>query len=80
MYVVDWLHKQALQHPDKPALLDSATGHMRTYREVDERASRFAEWVTGHWKLEPGARVAALPRTPAGKVEKSALRQRFAQS
>lgn len=60
MYVVDWLHKQALHHPDKPALVDSATGHVRTYREVDERASRFAEWVTGHWKLEPGARVAVL--------------------
>src|SRR5690606_287347 len=60
MYVVDWLHKQALHHPDKPALVDSATGEARSYRQVDERASRFAELLAARWRLAPGARVAVL--------------------
>ncbi|MBN9462380.1 MAG: AMP-binding protein [Burkholderiales bacterium] len=60
MYVVDWLHKQALRHPDKPALVDSVSGRARSFREVDERASRFAELVRDRWRLAPGARVAVL--------------------
>ena len=60
MYVVDWLHKQAQHHPDKPALVDSASGEARSYRELDERASRFAELLVERWRLAPGARVAML--------------------
>ena len=60
MYVVDWLHKQALHHPHKAALIDSAGGEARSYRQVDERASRFAELVRERWRLAPGARVAVL--------------------
>ncbi|MCL4774014.1 MAG: long-chain fatty acid--CoA ligase [Burkholderiaceae bacterium] len=60
MYVVDWLHKQARHHPDKPALVDSATGEARSYRQVDERASRFADLLAARWRLQAGARVAVL--------------------
>ena len=60
MYVVDWLHKQAQHHPDKAALIDSASGAVRSYRELNERASRFAELLTARWRLAPGARVAVL--------------------
>jgi fatty-acyl-CoA synthase len=60
VYVVDWLHKQARHHPDKPALVDSATGEARSYRQVDERASRFADLLAARWRLQAGARVAVL--------------------
>ena len=69
MYVVDWLHKQALHHPDKPALIDSATGEARSYRQVDERASRFAELLAARWRLAPGARVAVLAGNSADYLE-----------
>lgn len=69
MYVVDWLHKQALRHPDKPALIDSATGEARSYRQVDERASRFAELLAARWRLAPGARVAVLAGNSADYLE-----------
>jgi len=60
MFVVDWLHKQAQHHPDKPALVDAATGHGISYRLLDERASRFAEWLCGPAGLQPGDRLAVL--------------------
>jgi fatty-acyl-CoA synthase len=60
MYVVDWLRKQARHRPDKLAMVDIASGRRVTYRQFDERASRFAEVIREQWKLAPGERVAVL--------------------
>ncbi|WP_420997186.1 acyl-CoA synthetase [Cupriavidus sp. 30B13] len=59
MYVVDWLHKHARHMPDKIALVDAESGRAVTYRQFDERASRFAEYLGG-LGLAPGSRVAVL--------------------
>ena len=69
MFVVDWLRKQAQRHPEKPALVDVATGRSITYREFDERASRFAEWLRERWRLAPGDRVAVLAHNGSDYLE-----------
>ena len=69
MYVVDWLHKQAEHHPNRPALVDSASGEARSYRQVNERASRFAELLIARWRLPSGARVAVLAGNSADYLE-----------
>ena len=69
MYVVDWLHKQALHRPDKVALQDLASGRAVTYRQFDERASRFAEYLLTSCALEPGARVAVLAHNSSDYLE-----------
>lgn len=69
MYVVDWLHKNAQHTPDKVALVDVDSGRRVTYRQFDERASRFAEVLTQQLKLAPGARVAVLAHNSAAYFE-----------
>ncbi|MDC8757181.1 acyl-CoA synthetase [Janthinobacterium fluminis] len=69
MYVVDYLHKQALQHPDKIALVDVASGRTVSYRQFNERASRFAEYLLGACRLQPGARVAVLAHNSSDYLE-----------
>jgi len=60
MYVIDWLHKNAQHFPDKVALVDVESGRRVTFRQFDERASRFAEYLLQHLALLPGSRVAVL--------------------
>jgi fatty-acyl-CoA synthase len=60
MFVVDWLHKQALLNPGKPALISAETGASITYRDLDLRASRFAEWLRERAGLAEGDRLAVL--------------------
>jgi fatty-acyl-CoA synthase len=69
MYVVDWLHKNAQHTPDKVALVDVHSGRRVTYRQFDERASRFAEVLTQQLSLAPGARVAVLAHNSAAYFE-----------
>jgi fatty-acyl-CoA synthase len=69
MYVVDWLHKNAQHTPDKLALVDVHSGRRVTYRQLDERASRFAEVLTQQLRLAPGARVAVLAHNSAAYFE-----------
>src|SRR5690606_37378644 len=69
MFVVDWRHKQAQRHPDKLALVDAATGRSFRYRDFDERAGRFAEWIREHWRLAPGDRVAVLAHNGSDYLE-----------
>ena len=69
MFVVDWLHKQAQHHPDKLALVDVASGRSFRYRDFDERASRFAEWLREHWRLAPGDRLAVLAHNGSDYLE-----------
>jgi len=60
MFVVDWLHKQALHRPHKTALIDVATGRHWTYRQFDERASRVAQALREQLGLASGDRLAVL--------------------
>lgn len=69
MYVVDWLHKNAQHTPDKLALVDVHSGRRVTYRQLDERASRFAEVLAQQLRLAPGARVAVLAHNSAAYFE-----------
>ena len=68
MYVVDWLHKQALHIPDKIALVDVASGRELSYRRFNERASRCAEYLLG-LGLAEGARVAVLAHNSSDYLE-----------
>lgn len=69
MYVIDWLHKNAQHHPDKVALVDVESGRSVTYRQFDERASRFAEYLTDGLRLAPGVRVAVLAHNSSDYFE-----------
>jgi len=69
MYVIDWLHKQAMHRPDKVAMVDLASGREITYRQFDERASRFAEYLVESCKLVPGERVAVLAHNSSDYLE-----------
>jgi fatty-acyl-CoA synthase len=69
MYVIDWLAKQRDLRPQKTALVDLATQRSLTYRELDERTSRCAEFLAGTWKIQPGERVAVLAPNSSDYVE-----------
>ncbi|SDC04989.1 fatty-acyl-CoA synthase [Cupriavidus sp. YR651] len=69
MYVIDWLHKNARRHPDKVALVDVESGRRVTWRQFDERASRFAEYLSGRLRLRSGARVAVLAHNSSDYLE-----------
>ncbi|SFM00097.1 acyl-CoA synthetase [Rugamonas rubra] len=69
MYVVDWLHKQALHRPDQTALVDLASGREWTYRQFNERASRVADYLLTRAGLQPGARVAVLAQNSSDYLE-----------
>jgi len=60
MFVIDWLAKQAALRPEKAALVDLASGRRINYRQLDERASRFAEFLRERCGIAPGDRVAVL--------------------
>lgn len=69
MYVMDWLAKQAANYPDKTALVDLAGGRRITYRQFNERASRFAEFLRDRWGIAPGERVAVLAGNSSDYLE-----------
>ncbi|HSJ53626.1 MAG TPA: long-chain fatty acid--CoA ligase [Anaerolineae bacterium] len=60
MFTFDWLAKRAELSPDKPALLDTATGRGYTYAQFHERASRLGEFLRDEWGIRPQDRVAIL--------------------
>ncbi|WP_336275545.1 class I adenylate-forming enzyme family protein [Rossellomorea vietnamensis] len=46
--VTDWLHKRSMISPDRIALLDAATNERIDYRTLDERASKWAQYMCHH--------------------------------
>jgi len=60
MFTFDWLAKRADLSPDKPALIDTATGRRFTYAQFHERASRLGEFLRDEWAIQPQDRVAIL--------------------
>ena len=69
MYVIDWLVKQASNYPHKTALVDLASGRRLTYRQFNERASRFAEFLRSRWGIAKGERVAVLAHNSSDYLE-----------
>ncbi|MBB1040126.1 MULTISPECIES: AMP-binding protein [unclassified Dietzia] len=49
----------AITHPDKPAVIEDATGRVVTYSELEARSVRFANWLLARG-LRPGDHIAAL--------------------
>ena len=69
MLIPDWLVKQAQQFPDKTALVDLFSGRNVSYAQLNQRASRCAEFLRDQWELESGDRVAVLAHSSAEYVE-----------
>lgn len=69
MLIPDWLVKQAQQFPDKTALVDLFSGRSISYAELEQRASRCAEFLRDQWGIKAGARVAVLAHNSAEYVE-----------
>jgi fatty-acyl-CoA synthase len=69
MLIPDWLVKQAQQFPDKTALVDLFSGRSVSYAQLDERASRCAEFLRDQWGLKAGDRVAVLGHNSIEYVE-----------
>jgi fatty-acyl-CoA synthase len=69
MLIPDWLVKQAQQFPDKTALVDLFSGRSVSYAQLNECASRCAEFLRDQWGLKTGERVAVLAHSSAEYVE-----------
>ena len=51
--------RHAATTPDKPAVIEAATGKIVTYRDLEDRSVQFAHWLTGQG-LGPGDHLAVL--------------------
>ena len=69
MQVPDYLVKHARQFPAKTALVDLHSGRRVSYAQLNERASRFAEFLRDRWQVKPGDRVALLAHSSSDHVE-----------
>lgn len=64
MYVGDYLRRRAIYSPDKLAIVDygKQPPWRLTYRQMNERANRFANWLRNVAGVKKGDRVAILAR------------------
>ena len=64
MYIGDYLGRREIYSPDKPAIVDAGKdpAWRFTYREMNERANRYANWLREAAGVEKGDRVAILAR------------------
>lgn len=64
MYVGDYLGRRAIYSPDRLAIVDAgkAPQWRLTYRQMNERANRFANWLREVAGVRKGDRVAILAR------------------
>ncbi|MCS7286027.1 MAG: long-chain fatty acid--CoA ligase [Anaerolineae bacterium] len=64
MYVGDYLGRRAIYSPDKVAIIDAGKQPpwRLTYRQLNERANRFANWLRSSAGIKKGDRVAILAR------------------
>ena len=69
MYVFDLLQKRTELSPDTIALVDTATGREYTYPQINERASRLAEFFIRDLHLSKGDRVAVLCQNSSECIE-----------
>jgi fatty-acyl-CoA synthase len=69
MRLPDLTAKRADLDGDRVALVDLATGSELTYADLDDRASRLAEFLRDEWDVAPGRRVATLAQNRTETVE-----------
>src|SRR5512142_990362 len=64
MYIGDYLGRRAIYSPDKLAIIDAGKDPewRLTYRKMNERANRFANWLSQEAGVGKGDRVAILAR------------------
>jgi len=64
MYIGDYLGRRAIYSPDKLAIVDAGKEPpwRLTYRQMNERANRFANWLRDVAGIRKGDRVAILAR------------------
>ncbi len=64
MYIGDYLGRRAIYSPDKLAIVDAGKEPpwRLTYRQINERANRFANWLRDVAGIRKGDRVAILAR------------------
>lgn len=64
MYIGDYLGRRQIYSPDKQAIIDAGKEpELRlTFREMNERANRLANWLQDNADIEKGDRVAILAR------------------
>lgn len=60
MYIGDWLGKREQLTPDRLALIDAAENKRYTYRELNRRANRLANYLRRELRLAKGERAAIL--------------------
>lgn len=60
MYIRDWMARRALLSPDNVAIIDAATGASLTYQELNERATRLANFLREHCGVKSGDRISIL--------------------
>ncbi len=69
MYVRDWMARRAMVSPDKTAIIDAATGTGLTYRQLDERATRLANYLRERCGIRSGDRFSILAMNRAEILE-----------
>jgi fatty-acyl-CoA synthase len=60
MYIRDWMSRRALLSPNKLAVVDSTTGSGITYYQLNERATRLANYLRENNGVRSGDRIAVL--------------------
>lgn len=60
MFAADWLEKRKDLTPDKVAVIDAPAGRRFTYRDLNQRAQRLAEFLSIDLGIKKGDRVAIL--------------------
>src|SRR5918997_1090729 len=60
MIVRDWMRRRAVLTPEKAAVVDAGGGARLSYKELDERATRLANYLRGACGVGEGERVAVL--------------------
>jgi fatty-acyl-CoA synthase len=69
MHLPDLTAKRAALHPDRVALVDPEGDREITYAQLDDRASRLAEFLLETWGVQPGDRIATLAHNRTDAVE-----------
>jgi fatty-acyl-CoA synthase len=69
MYIRDWMAQRARLSPNKLATIEAETGAMLTYRQLNERANRLANFLRERVGLQSGDRIAVLAMNRAEMLE-----------
>lgn len=69
MFVRDWMARRALSSPSKLAVIDNESGANLTYQQLNERATRLANYLRNQCGIRSGDRIAVLALNRAETLE-----------